>query len=279
MEMNYWTPIEEQFLINNHDKFNINELAQHINRSVVGIRKKLYKMGLDWKKFTNDEMRQYLHKYSVNEKFFENWSSDMAYVLGLWYADGYITKNGERKTCYVFSIALHNDDAKILEKILTKMNSNYKIMQHSETVKYFKISSKKIYDDIVLLGGCEKKSLKLTFPQNIPNDFVPDFIRGYFDGDGSISYHGYWDTYRTTFTCGCKEFLEEIHKRLKQINNTMLGQLSFHENDFNGIYNLTFYKHDTLKFAKIIYYDQNCLYLDRKYNNFVKAYEIINGVR
>lgn len=275
--MNYWSSIEEKFLIDNHDKFNINELKQQLNRSIVAIRKKLYKMGLSWKEFTNEEVRQYLHRYHIDENFFKTWSNDMAYILGLWYADGYITKAGNRKTCFVFSIALHNNDTKMLEQIMSKMNSNYKIMKHSESVKYFKISSKSIYDDIVSLGGCEQKSLALKFPQNLPNEFIPDFIRGYFDGDGSISYHAYWNTYRTTFTCGTKQFLEEIHKRLKQIDNSFLGQLTFHNNEFNGIYNLTFYKHDTLKFAKIIYSNPDCLYLERKYNNFIKAYELING--
>jgi len=277
MKMNYWTTIEEQFLINNHNKFNINELAQYINRSVVGIRKKLYKMGLTWKEFTNEEIRQNLHKYVVNEDFFKSWSNDMAYILGLWYADGHITKGGPQKSVYVFSIALHNDDSEILIKIMNKMNSTYKIYQHTENVKAFKINSKPIYEDIISLGGCERKSLDLTFPKNIPNEFVPDFIRGYFDGDGCINYHSNMKAFRTTFVCGCKEFLEEIHKRLKLIDQTLKGQLSFQQNDHNGIYHLTFYKHDTLKFANIIYSNPNSLYLKRKYDGFKKAHELIMG--
>ena len=34
-KINYWTPIEEQFLIDNHNKFNINELKQHLRFFVL----------------------------------------------------------------------------------------------------------------------------------------------------------------------------------------------------------------------------------------------------
>lgn len=277
MRTDYWTNEQEQFLIQNCSQLNIYELKEKINRSIGSIRRKAYKLGLVWKEFTNDELRQLHKKYNVNEDFFKIWSNDMAYILGLWYADGHITMGGPQKSVYVFSIALHNNDSEILNQIMNKMNSTYKIYQHSETVKSFKINSKIIYEDVVSLGGCERKSLDLKFPQSIPNEFISDFIRGYFDGDGCISYHSNMKAFRTTFICGCKEFLEEIHKRLKQIDNILQGQLTFQQNDHNGIYHLTFYKHDTLRFANIIYSNPNSLYLKRKYLGFENAYKLIAG--
>lgn len=277
MKMNYWTTEQEQFLKDNCSKFNIYELEEQIQRSITSIRKKAYNLGLVWKEFTNDEIRQLHKRYLVNENFFKTWSNDMAYILGLWYADGHITKGGSQKSVYVFSIALHNDDSEILSQIMNKMNSTYKILQHSETVKCFKINSKTIYEDIVALGGCERKSLKLSFPKSIPDEFVPDFIRGYFDGDGCISYHSNMKAFRTTIVCGCKEFLEEFHNKLKILDSTLMGQISFQKNDHTGIYHLTFYKHDTLKFANIIYKNPQSLYLKRKYDGFEKAYKFIMG--
>jgi len=29
-------------------------------------------------------------RYLLNEKFFDKWSSEMAYILGFWFADGYM---------------------------------------------------------------------------------------------------------------------------------------------------------------------------------------------
>jgi len=277
--MKYWTSDEEQFLKDNYDKFNIYELMQKLNRSMVSVRKKLYNLKLPWKKFTNDEMRQNLRRYVINEQFFKTWSNDMSYILGLWFADGYISRGGSRKTCYTFGISLHDNDSYLLWEILKKMQSDY-ILHESNTggtCQNIHIYSKIIYDDIISLGGCERKSLTLTFPKNIPDDLLPDFIRGYFDGDGSVSYHSYWNAYRTTFTCGSEVFLKDLHSKLKIIDPNIQGQIAFHKNDFNGVYNLTFYKHDTLRFAKIIYKDPNDLYLVRKYDKFVNASKNINS--
>ena len=49
--------------------------------------------------------------------------------------------------------------------------------------------SQKTVEDLKKLGCVENKSLILTFPteQQVPKEFVYDFIRGYFDGDGSIT--------------------------------------------------------------------------------------------
>ena len=56
-------------------------------------------------------------KYTLNENYFKKWSSDMAYILGLWFADGCISGNS-------FSISLHRDDKYLLERVLEKMGSN-----------------------------------------------------------------------------------------------------------------------------------------------------------
>ena len=49
----------------------------------------------------------------------------------------------------------------------------------------FNISNEKIYDDVVSLGLTPNKSLTMQFP-NMPNEFIRHFIRGCWDGDGSV---------------------------------------------------------------------------------------------
>lgn len=123
-------------------------------------------------------------KYDINHNFFKVWSHDMAYVLGFWWADGWIRIN-KKNNLYHFCIAQNLSRIYILEKMLEKMGSTHPIITLSNNNCYFAICSKDICEDIVLLGGKTKKSLDVKFP-NIPKEFLPDFIRGYFDGDGCI---------------------------------------------------------------------------------------------
>ncbi|MCL5010656.1 MAG: LAGLIDADG family homing endonuclease, partial [Patescibacteria group bacterium] len=84
-----------------------------------------------------------------------------------------------------------------------------------------------MYSALLGIGGKRKKGKKMLFPE-IPEKFLPDFIRGYFDGDGSVFYTTYLHSkihrmrteLRSNFTSGSPEFLE----RLKSI---LAEQLSF----------------------------------------------------
>jgi hypothetical protein len=64
------------------------------------------------------------------------------------------------------------------------------------------------------LGGTENKSLTLEFPE-VPKEYLPDFIRGYFDGDGSIMRLKN-NRVNSAFTCGSKKFLIKLHQALKE---------------------------------------------------------------
>lgn len=88
------------------------------------------------------------------------------------------------------------------------------------------ITSEKMFNDLCTLGCVPNKSLILKFPK-IQEQFVPHFIRGYFDGDGCVYSSKkkriktkktnprivYYDYISSDFT-GTKEMLEEINKRL-----------------------------------------------------------------
>ncbi len=118
-------------------------------------------------------------KYHINQDFFKTWSRDMAYVLGLWFADGCIY-GGK-----IFDITLHSKDKYILKRIAELLGYEGPLQDYvDKQAARLNFSCVVIYNDIVALGGTERKSFTAEFP-NIPSEFLPDFIRGYFDGDGS----------------------------------------------------------------------------------------------
>lgn len=66
-----------------------------------------------------------------------------------------------------------------------------------------------MYKDLFALGCTPRKSLTINLIPDIKKEFIPSFIRGYFDGDGSIYQTGKIKMWRISFT-GTKNFLENI---------------------------------------------------------------------
>lgn len=162
--------------------------------------------------------REFHHsrKYSVDENFFDSWSATMAYVLGFWFADGYMRK--ERS----YRIVIVSNDREILEDILTVMGSTHPIKKAIKDRTWsITIHSKRLYEKLTQLGGLRRKSRIMIFPL-VPRKYMRDFIRGYFDGDGSVFFVHYTRTkdkkitqeLRTNFTSGSRVFLENLMKIL-----------------------------------------------------------------
>ena len=137
-------------------------------------------------------------KYPVQEDFFDTIDTqEKAYVLGLLYADGYndIDKNA-------VALGLKEDDKEILDKI-TKIIQPTKPLQFVHVSKKKKtkgfensqdqyrlaIANKHISEKLVELGCGKAKTHTLKFPteEQVPKYLQRHFIRGYFDGDGSVS--------------------------------------------------------------------------------------------
>ena len=64
-------------------------------------------------------------KRTVNSKFFQEWSSKMAYILGVIVADGSVIKRKNRKDSYVMNIT--SKDRSYLEKIRKAMSARCKL--------------------------------------------------------------------------------------------------------------------------------------------------------
>jgi hypothetical protein len=128
----------------------------------------------------------------------------MAYILGLWFADGCIY--GGR----MFDITLHTKDKYILKQVANELGYEGNLYDYVDRqAARLNFSCVVIYNDIIALGGQENKSLTIKFPE-IPKEYLPDFIRGYFDGDGCIMRLKN-NRVNSAFTCGSKDFLVKLH--------------------------------------------------------------------
>ena len=212
-------------------------------------------------------------KYYCNEHYFEKIDTEeKAYWLGFMYADGYIatTKNGSDN----FGITLQESDKEHLEKFKKALCSNHPINIYKSAYGTYGvrllICNQKMVNDLIPKGVYRRKSLILKFPNSniIPNDLVYDFIRGYFDGDGSLKKSGInkRNCYRLyDFNLlGTYEFLEKVREVL-DINYEI--KKCNKNNDSNNYY-LDFAKKSEVKRVTYLLYGNATIYLDRKYQRY-----------
>ncbi len=207
----------------------------------------------------------------INKDFFKIWTSDMAYVLGFFAADGYVTKN-KRGGCF-WSIQITDID--LLSKIKEVIGSNHKI-----GVRFPKNSDKKLYRlqigswemcrDLESLGFTTNKTYSMAIPY-VPARFLRDFVRGYFDGDGNV-WVGFVHkdrlkktlSIRVTFTSCSKSFLLELRRRLR-LHMIMNGVFSKGKGDY---YRLVYSVKGSLKLYDFMYNHlrskKGDIFLDRK---------------
>lgn len=208
-------------------------------------------------------------KYTLNENYFDAIDTqNKAYFLGLLYADG-CNKTDTHK----ISIGLKKDDKHILESFQTELGSNYplRLYEYSKKKETFSdqyaltICNKHMSDTLTKWGMVSNKSLILTFPDFLPENLIPHFLRGYFDGDGHVGKKGYEASIVSTLS-----FCESVQNIL-----TQLGIYSKIYNTYNKETSTrtlrTTRKADAIKFLDYIYSDAE-LYLYRKHNTYMERY-------
>ena len=165
------------------------------------------------------------------------------------------------------------NDRELLDKIARVMGSNHNIVKskHQKALHTIIFGREKIARDLLKLGMKPRKSLNLKFP-DVPKEYLRDFIRGVFDGDGSVFYNLKCKTekLRVSFTSGSNDFIYRLEKALYSLG---MSKRNVYEN-YNKNINYSFrYGHkESIKLFKIMYEGlKNHLYLKRKYNKFKAA--------
>lgn len=172
------------------------------------IRKTLKRNGIKMRTYSECN-----RQYKINEHYFDKIdTSRKAYILGLLYADGC-----NHESHYSITIALQEEDKHVLEFIKNELEYEGPLRFNDLSKKNLKhknqyilcINNKYMSQQLSKLGVVNAKSLVLTFPNFIKDEFLPSFVMGYFDGDGCINY----DEKRQkcyTKTAGTKEFCDGL---------------------------------------------------------------------
>lgn len=126
--------------------------------------------------------------YTRNDSFFKHWSPEIAYTLGLIAADGCVVQTG-RETGY-WKVGLKSDDQHILESIRGFVGydgpfHHRKAEGNNKAQTILQVSSAEMFNDLRAFGFTQHKSSELRW-RDIPEPYLSHFVRGYFDGDGSV---------------------------------------------------------------------------------------------
>lgn len=215
-------------------------------------------------------------RLNFNENYFEKWSPNMAYLLGFIFADGSIVKGSYKGYSDALKFGVKIRDIDILEKIKQELALKYKISLIEKTdAAHLNITSQEVVDDLKSLGIDYRKSfqekMRGHFP-NIPQEYIRDFIRGVFDGDGSISFNE--KCYPTINIAGQKEIIDFIR-------NHFLSKFDIYSKIGRGkkdgrYYNLFYitYRCNSAKILINYLYNNASLYLERKFKLAEKCEEI-----
>lgn len=202
-------------------------------------------------------------------------SHNGAWLLGFIAADGYLPMTKGAKNRIVISLA--EKDREILEKIAKEIKYDGEIKRYlaPDQIHYFvslAFTSKKIRQQIESYGIINNKTFKLRHLPNIPKEYMIDFIRGFFDGDGSIyAIDRPTSPLRISITCASYDFLEEIAIFLEENLKVAHKNLNRDHNNY-----CISYGHNDSKKICDAFYNNNFISLKRKKD---KYYEIINSTR
>ena len=196
--MNRWTTDEIKLLKELYPVTSKQEILNKMNRSWASIENKARLLGIS---------RKAKNKF-FNEFYFDNIDTqEKAYWLGLIYSDGHVN---QKYVC----LSLKSDDGQHIINFAKDIKYKGSIYLNRDNNNYTSVEIRLSGEHItnIMQNRYCLKSGK-TFTVKMPFDFISEdllvhFIRGYFDGDGSISKRSN-NSWRVAII-GNKEFLEEL---------------------------------------------------------------------
>lgn len=201
------------------------------------------------------------------------WGSRFAYAIGLLVSDGCLSKNGRH-------VSLTSKDKVQLTAFNKCLDISVKISRKysgaGRLSYYVQFSDVLFYRFLMSIGLMPAKS-KILSELDIPTKYFFDFLRGYFDGDGSS--YSYYDPmfpasfrFYISFASGSEEYVMWLQKQLYR-HARVKGFISRKKNTSHV--QLKYAKREAGIIAQKMYYHKALICLERKRKKIVKAVQQI----
>lgn len=211
-----------------------------------------------------------------NQQYFQTESENMAWLLGFIAADGCIEKDRN-----VIKISLNSIDREILEKIRLEIQLESLVKDYitSEGNQMSKIqwSSEQHKKDLASYGIIPQKTFLLEPPYKLNRKYLKDYIRGFWDGDGSITLlKNNYNSLEWQLVAGVKEILEFIVDYFYEEYN--IPKVSIHsiKRCNNRVYSILYSTNASRKIYNIFYENPNSLFLQRKKDKYTSVIRLSN---
>jgi predicted RNA-binding Zn-ribbon protein involved in translation (DUF1610 family) len=232
-----------------------------------------------------------IRKHSLYQGQLKNIDTEVkAYFLGFMYADGCISnfKNSPLASKHLIKISIEYSDGYILDRIKEELpffrlgTFDYSVYNKACKIqKSITYASKFCFEDLKANGLIERKSYenkdKLFIP-NIPKELLHHFIRGYFDGDGSISIAASRPNLRRVDLCSVSKTITEDVRNwfINEGCEPDVYRTKVH-NDENrqNVFLIEWIRSDKILKLKDILYKDATIYLKRKKEKF-DSFKIIS---
>lgn len=120
---------------------------------------------------------------SMNQHAFDDLNPEKAWMLGWMFADSYFRPYN---SSYQLQLTVAKQDIFLIECAVRILSSEHKVVEDGDAFKISMTGLTHLGPKLVELGLTPGKPNR--GPPNIPEELYPDFLRGFFDGDGYISH-------------------------------------------------------------------------------------------
>ncbi len=254
-----WTEDEVRFLKNNYQTMTKMELSESLNKSFHSVGKKLgrmYSAGLEKKHPLS------ANRHRINREKLLSESHDAYYLMGFIAADGNVYENR-------VTIRIKDKDRQILEDISSWLEFSGPIQEESRVgfvpinTTMICFSVKEYRERLSIFGITSNKSRSIRLKNTIPEEYVGSFVRGIFDGDGTVC-RTRDNSFVINICSKSKGFMEDLQSLIG------IGSVFTNKND---IHFLNIRSYEKRQFYELLYDKPHSLRLERKHIRMKDAYE------
>lgn len=250
--------------------------ADLVGSSPGVIRRFLVEQGVEIRSYALNKKK--VDKEKVKDKTYfskERENANMAWLMGFLASDGSISsKNNSIK------IGLSAKDKEILERIREELKlkdnhvSSYTTSNGFDVVE-LRWTCAQHKQDLARYGIIPNKTFNLKPPYELNSQYYLDFIRGYFDGDGSVSQKQ--NALCFAICSATKEILEFIIEVLAMYD---VPRVKIYEDrrGKNINYYFNYSTNATKQIYNLLYQTNSNLYLKRKKDKFEKLITLKNDI-